>query len=162
MPVYRVPFRLKFLTVSGHMIKCLLTEFGGASGENIKLRVMKKGPRCAPTTPSISTQYFGFVRHTFITHDVIEHEKWKVLFFFNRKCQVSVFTPLKGLIFITRSTTVQPKSIFFLTLSYLCVIMDSLSSWTFHFLAGVICMIEAKTTKKKPSDCNSVLEVTLL
>ena len=148
MPVYRVPFRLKFLTVSGHMIKCLLTEVGGASGENIKLRVMKKGPRCAPTTPSISTQYFGFVRHTFIAHDVIEHEKWKVLFFFNRKCQVSVFTPLKGLIFITRSTTVQPKSIFFLTLSYLCVIMDSLSSWTFHFLAGVICMIKAKTTKK--------------
>ena len=26
--------------------------------------------------------------------------------------------------------------------------MDSLSSWTFHFLAGVICMIEDKTTKK--------------
>ena len=67
------------------MIKCLLTEFGGASGENIKLRVMKKGPRCAPTTPSISTQYFGFVRHTFITHDVIEHEKWKVLFFFQQE-----------------------------------------------------------------------------
>ena len=75
MPVYRVPFRLKFLTVSGHMIKCLLTEFGGTSGENIKLRVMKKGPRCAPTTQSRSTQYFGFVRHTFISHDVIEHGK---------------------------------------------------------------------------------------
>ena len=74
MPVYRVPFRLKFLTVSGHMIKCLLTEFGGASGENIKLRVMKKGPRCAPYH-SISTQYFAFVRHTFISHDVIEHGK---------------------------------------------------------------------------------------
>ena len=67
------------------MIKCLLTEFGGTSGENIKLRVMKKGPRCAPTTPSISTQYFGFARHTFITHDVIEHEKWKVLFFFQQE-----------------------------------------------------------------------------
>ena len=56
------------------MIKCLLTEFGGTSGENIKLRVMKKGPRCAPYH-SISTQYFGFVRHTFISHDVIEHGK---------------------------------------------------------------------------------------
>ena len=62
------------------MIKCLLIEFGGASGENIKLGVMKKAPRCArsvghdpepniypsgPTTQTISTQYFDFVRHTF-------------------------------------------------------------------------------------------------
>ena len=66
------------------MIKCLLTEFGGTSGENIKLTVMKKGPRCAPYH-SISTQYFGFVRHTFISHDVIEHGKWKVLFFFQQE-----------------------------------------------------------------------------
>ena len=28
------------------------------------------------------------------------------------------------------------------------VIIDSLSPWTFHFLAGGICMIEAKDTKK--------------
>ena len=77
MPVYRVPYRLKFSTVSSHMIKCLLTEFGGASGENIWLGVMKKGPHCAqsvgydpepnifqfsPSTQSIRTQYFGFVR----------------------------------------------------------------------------------------------------
>ena len=27
--------------------------------------------------------------------------------------------------------------------------MDPLSSWTFHFLAGVICMIEDKTIWKK-------------
>ena len=48
---------------------------------------MKLEPRCArsighdpepnnfpsgPTTQSIRTQYFGFVRPTFITHDVIE------------------------------------------------------------------------------------------
>ena len=33
--------------------------------------------------------------------------------FFNRKCQALVFTPLKGLIFITRSITVQPKFLFF-------------------------------------------------
>ena len=26
----------------------------------------------------------------------------------------------------------------------MCVMIDSLSSWSFHFLAGVICMIEAK------------------
>ena len=26
---------------------------------------------------------------------------------------------------------------------YLCVMIDWLSSWTFHFVAGVICMIEA-------------------
>ena len=128
MPVYRVLFRLKFSSVSGHMIKFLLTEFGGASAEIIWFGVMKKRPRCArsvghdpepsifpsgPTTQWTSAQYFGFVRHSFITHDVIEHEKWRVLFFFNKKCQALVFTPLKGLIFITRSITVQPKFLFF-------------------------------------------------
>ena len=41
---------------------------------------MKQGPRRASTTQSISTQYFGFLHHTFITN-VIEHEK-KVLFYF--------------------------------------------------------------------------------
>ena len=85
MPVYRFPLTLKM--VSGHMIKCLLTEFSGASGENIWLWAMKLEPRCArsighdpepnnfpsgPTTQLIRTQYFGFVRPTFITHDVIE------------------------------------------------------------------------------------------
>ena len=67
-----------------------------------------------PSTQWISAQYVGFVRHTFITHDAIEHKKWKVLFlFFNRKCQALVFIPLKGVIFITRSITVQPKFLFF-------------------------------------------------
>ena len=28
------------------------------------------------------------------------------------------------------------------------VIIESLYSWTFHFLAGMICMIEAKNAKK--------------
>ena len=42
MPVYSVLHRLKFSSVSGHMIKCSLTEFGGASAENIWLGVMKK------------------------------------------------------------------------------------------------------------------------
>ena len=42
----------------------------------------------------------------------------------------------------------QPKFFFFLTWSYPYVIIDSLSLWTFHFLAGMICMIEDKTTKK--------------
>ena len=129
MPVYRVPFRLKFSTVGGHMIKCLLTEFGGASGENIKLRVMKKAPRCArsvghdpepnifpsgPTTQTISTQYFDFVRHTF--YQSWCNWTWKMKsfsLFFNKECQALVFAPLKGLIFITRSITVQPKSLFF-------------------------------------------------
>ena len=88
MPVYRFPLTLKM--VSGHMIKCLLTEFSGASGENISLWVVKLEPRCArsighdpepnnfpsgPTTQLIRTQYFGFVRPTFITHDVIERGK---------------------------------------------------------------------------------------
>ena len=59
MPVYRVLFRSKFSTVSGHMIKCLLTEFCWAGRENIRLSVTKQGPRCAPTTWSISTKYFG-------------------------------------------------------------------------------------------------------
>ena len=35
-----------------------------------------------PYHSAMSTQYFGFVRHTVITNDVIEREKWKVLFFF--------------------------------------------------------------------------------
>ena len=88
MPVYRFALTLK--TVSGHVIKNLLTEFSGVSGENIWLWVMKQGPRCAryvdhdpepnnfpfgPSTQSIRTQYFGFVRHTFIAYDVIEHKK---------------------------------------------------------------------------------------
>ena len=33
--------------------------------------------------------------------------------FFSKKCQALVYTPLKGLIFITRSITVQPKFLFF-------------------------------------------------
>ena len=88
MPVYR--FALPLKTLSGHVIKNLLTEFSGVSGENIWLWVMKQGPRCArsvdhdpepnnfpsgPSTQSIRIQYFGFVRHTFIAHDVIEHNQ---------------------------------------------------------------------------------------
>ena len=111
------------------MIKCSLTEFGGASAENIWLGVMKKRPRyvrsvagmipsqvffpSGPTTRSTSAQYFGFICHTFITHDAIEHENEKCCSFFNRKCQALVFTPLKGLIFTIRSITVQPKFLFF-------------------------------------------------
>ena len=49
MPVYRVLLGSKFLRVSVHMINCLLTEFGWVGWENIW--------------------------HSFITHDVIEHEK---------------------------------------------------------------------------------------
>ena len=60
----------KKLIKGGHMIKCLLTEFGRAGRENIWLSVMKHGPRCArsvrhdlepnifpsgPLTQSIST-----------------------------------------------------------------------------------------------------------
>ena len=44
-----------------------------------------------------------------MTYDVTKHEKWKFLFFFNRERQALVFTPLKGLIFIKRWITVQPK-----------------------------------------------------
>ena len=43
MPVYRVLFKLQFLTISGHMIKYLLTEFSKAGRENICLSVMKQG-----------------------------------------------------------------------------------------------------------------------
>ena len=49
MPVYRVLLGSKFLRVSVHMINCLLTEFGWVGWENIW--------------------------HSFVTHDVIEHEK---------------------------------------------------------------------------------------
>ena len=37
-------------------------------------------------------------------------------------------------------------SLFLSTVSYLCVIIESLSSWSFNFLAGVICLIKDKTT----------------
>ena len=73
---------------------------------------------------------------------------WKMKCYscFKRKCQALVFIPLKGLIFNKLSFLF--CFVFFLTLSCLYVIIESLSLWTFHFLAGVICMIEDKTTKK--------------
>ena len=122
--------------------------------ESTPLRSIRRSwPRAkypsGPTTQTISTQYFDFVRHTF--YQSWCNWTWKMKsfsLFFNKECQALVFASLKGLIFITRSITVQPKSLFFLTLSYLCVIMASLDLWTFHFLAGVTCMIEDKTTKK--------------
>ena len=58
-----------------------------------------------------------------------------VILFLNGECQALVFAPLKGFIFITRSITVQPKSLFFNAKLSLC---DN----------GLIVMIEAKTTKK--------------
>ena len=69
---------------------------------------MKQGPRRASTTQSISTQYFGFLHHTFITNDVIEHKK-RCYSIFNGERQALVFTPLNGWIFITRLITAQPK-----------------------------------------------------
>ena len=90
MPVYRVLFRLKFSSVSGHMIKCLLTEFGRASAENIWLGVMKERPRCARSVghdpePSIffrpalllnqQEHSISVLYDTSITNDVMEHEK---------------------------------------------------------------------------------------
>ena len=65
----------------------------------------------------------------------------------NRERQAHVLTSLKDLIFIIRSITVQPK---FLSLNGKLYVRDNrlLSPWTFHFLAGVICMIEAKNAKK--------------
>ena len=90
---------------------------------------MKKAPRCArsighdpepnifpsgPTTQSVSTQYFDFERHPFY-HSWCNWT-WKmksVILFLNGECQALVFAPLKGFIFITRSITVQPKSLFF-------------------------------------------------
>ena len=52
MPVYR--FALPLKTVSGHVIKNLLTEFSGVRGENIWLWVMKQGLALGPQimTPS--------------------------------------------------------------------------------------------------------------
>ena len=82
MPVYRVLFRLKFSSVSGHMRKCLLTKFGGVSAENIWLGVMKKRPRCTrsvghdpePNIFSVNQQVHS-ISVLFVTHDVIEHKK---------------------------------------------------------------------------------------
>ena len=54
------PISVEIFRFSGHMINCLLTKFGWAGRENIWLSVMKQGPRCAPTTQLISTQYFCF------------------------------------------------------------------------------------------------------
>ena len=148
MPVYRVPFRLKFLTVSGHMIKCLLTEFGGTSGENIKLRVMKKGPRCAPYH-SINKYTVFWFRTSHFYHSWCNWTwKMKSVILFSTGNVRFQCLPLWKVWFSSQDRPQYNLSLFFLTLSYLCVIMDSLSSWTFHFLAGVICMIKAKTTKK--------------
>ena len=87
------------------MIKFILTEFDEARLENIWLLVLKQGPRSArsvdhdpepnifpsgPTIQSISAQYFGFVRHSFITNDVIEHEKC-YSFFLNGTSGFSVY-----------------------------------------------------------------------
>lgn len=55
MPVYRVIFRLKFPTLSGHMIKCLLTGWEGWTG-NIWFSVISYGPRCSRSV----RQYFPF------------------------------------------------------------------------------------------------------
>ena len=101
------------------MIKCSLTEFGGASAENIWLGVMKKRPLCVrsvagmipsqvffrPALPldqqvhSISVLYVTLL--SLVMQLNMKNEN--CCSFFNRKCQALVFTPLKGLIFITRS-----------------------------------------------------------
>ena len=97
MPVYHVLFRSKFSSVSSHIINAYwpnlvgpVRKIFGSGSWRKDLAVL--GPSVmisshiffpsGPTARSTSAQYFGFVRHTFITHDVIEHEKWKVLFFF--------------------------------------------------------------------------------
>ena len=129
MPVYRVLFRSKFSSVSSHIIKCLLTEFGGASAENIWLGVMKKRPRCArsvghdPEPNIFSVRPYHSINKCTVFRFCTSHFHhsgcnwtWKMksfILFFNKKCQALVYTPLKGLIFITRSITVQPKFLFF-------------------------------------------------
>ena len=111
------------------MIKCSLTEFGGASAENIWLGVMKKRPRCVRSVAgmipsqvffrpalqldqqahSISVLYVTLL--SLVMQLNMKNEN--CCSFFNRKCQALVFTPLKGLIFTIRSITVQPKFLFF-------------------------------------------------
>ena len=67
--------------------------------------------------------------------------------FLNRERQAYVLTSLKDFIFITRSITVQLK---FLSLNGKLYVCDNrlLVFVNFSFLTGVICMIEAKNTKK--------------
>ena len=62
----------------------------------------------------------------------------------NRKFQVYPFERFDFHHKIDHSKT----KVAFFKVSYLCVVIDSLSSWTFHFPVGVIWMIEDKTTKK--------------
>ena len=66
------------------MINCLLTEFGWVGWENIW--------------------------HSFITHDVIEHEKRKsVILFLMENVKLISVDSLKSLIYITRLITVKPR-----------------------------------------------------
>ena len=58
MPVYRVLFRLKFSSVSGHMIKCLLTKFGGASADNICSESWRKDLASLDSSVMIPSQIF--------------------------------------------------------------------------------------------------------
>ena len=53
---------------------------------------------------------FGFVRHTFVTNDRIEHVKINYfILFFNRKRQASVSIHFENWNFITRSIPTEPK-----------------------------------------------------
>ena len=48
IPVYRFPFGSKFLRVSGHMINCLLTEFGwGRTGKYLALGHVARPSLCS-------------------------------------------------------------------------------------------------------------------
>ena len=65
------------------MINCLLTEFGwGRTGKYLALGHEARTSLRSYHSINKYTVSFGFVRHTFITHAVIEHEKWKMLFYF--------------------------------------------------------------------------------
>ena len=61
------------------MINCLLTEFGW--GRTGKYLALGHEARTSLRSYHSINKYtvFPFLRHTFITYDVIEHEKWKVL-----------------------------------------------------------------------------------
>ena len=94
----------------------------------------------------------------------MEHEKWKVFFFFysflNRERQAHVLTSLKDLILIIRSITVQPK---FLSWNGKLHVRDNrlLVFVNFSLSSGSDLRDRGQKCLKKLSDCISFCHVTL-
>ena len=125
---------------------------------------MKQGLRCARsvghnTEPSVSSrpalplnQWVHSISvlyvKTFVTNNVIRHEKWKELvffiLFFEMERQALVFTHLKDLIFITRSIRVQ---ITFLSFNGKLYVRDNRLIFFLNFPPSSACDLHDRSQK---------------